>query len=68
MATAQNINRLTIAIDNLWNMELRDYDVEKSFQLRMIYMSLEQVKKELIEEREKRLAVMGYIFRKDRVE
>jgi len=68
MATAQNINRLTIAIDNLWNMELRDYDVEKSFQLRMIYMSLEQVKKELIEEREKRLAAMGYIVRQGRVE
>jgi hypothetical protein len=39
-------------------MELNEYDVEKAFAIRMMFQTLEQIKNDMVVERNKRLLAM----------
>jgi hypothetical protein len=58
MSNSANLNKLSVVIHNLWNMELNEYDVEKAFAIRMMFQTLEQIKNEMVVERNKRLLAM----------
>ena len=56
MATSQNINKLNIIIHNIWDLELRELDLNKSIVLTAILHNLREIVEELIKAREERIA------------
>jgi hypothetical protein len=58
MATAENINRLWGAMQELMDVELVEYDLGKAHSLQMILNKLKIVRDAMVTDREKRLAKM----------
>ena len=59
MATSANINLLDRQIHYLWDLELREYELDKSFVLQNILHNLRELRQKLVEARLERLAKMG---------
>lgn len=58
MANAENINRLWGSIQDLAELELKEYDLGKAHTLQMVIQQLKTVRDAMVTDRENRLAKM----------